>query len=245
MTVIIAQANNKGGVAKTKTTIHLARNFWRMGKIVTVIDSDGQANATDELLGTTYADRPRLNLATVLTGEIRLDSVLHGAPNTDEGLRIVPSDGVLDDVADDLVTKPLGVLRLKNAIDMASHLGDIVLIDCPPNVGLLTFSALIAADYVIIPTTPEPESLKGVDRVMSKIHEVDNALGRAPVALGTIATMVRDTVRHREGLKHLSCLGLPVLGSVPFRGGRNNQEQLDEIYAPIAAEVWRMVAGGS
>lgn len=238
MTHIIAIANNKGGTGKTKTTVQLATCYWRMGKAITVIDCDGQANATDELLLTNHSSRPSIGLADVLAGRTDLDKAI--APTFD-WLQVVPSSGDLDDVADDLVAKPLGVLRLKNALDAARRLGDIVLIDCPPNVGVLTFSALIAADYVVIPTTPEPESLRGVERVVGKIGEVRDALGRAPVALGTIATMVRDTVRHREGLERLASMRPAMIGQVPFRGGMDSKKQLEEVYAPLAAEILRLI----
>lgn len=78
------------------------------------------------------------------------------------------------------------------------------------------------------------------------VAEVNDALGRAPVVLGTIATMVRDTNEHRQGLAQLSNGDMPaLLGSVPQRGGIEAENQLANAYREIATMILRQIGGGA
>lgn len=235
--VTIAICNNKGGTGKTKTTEYLARTISaRLGDPSTVLDLDGQANLTDSLLGTKPGGRPSVTIADVLAQKAEISDATYWTSSAP--LWLIPSDGTLDDVADDLVTSPLGVLRLKTALEREKKRPNILLIDCPPNVGSLTFAALIAADYVIIPTVPQAWALNGVQRISEKINEVKQALGHGPSILGTVATMIRNTAEHMEGLRQLLADGMPLLlGTVPTRGGLTSHSELLTHYEPIAEVV--------
>ena len=155
-----------------------------------------------------------------------------------------PADGALDDTADDLITIPLGVLRLKNALEREQFRDEMLLIDCPPNLGSLTFSALIAADYVIIPTTPAAWSINGVRRVSEKIEDIRGALGAAPPILGAIATMVRPTAEHTAGVKALEAPDMPrLLGTIPVRGGIDAASDLLTSYMRVAGVLLELLGG--
>jgi chromosome partitioning protein len=242
--IVIAVACGKGGVGKTTTVKHLAAllagNF---GHRVTVLDMDGQSNLTDAILKTKPNNRPSPNLADVLEGKksLTLDDVLVEAWISGflNHLWIAPSDQAMDDVADDLVIKPLGTLRLKNAIERSSIDG-YVLIDCPPNLGSLTFSALIAADYVVIPTVAEQWSIDGVSRLREKLSEIQNALGWSPCLLGTIATRVDERTKlHRAGLAQLNESFMPtVLGVIPECKSVDADVVRQAAYAPVAQTIF-------
>lgn len=244
MNAVIAICNNKGGPGKTRSAQYLSLALAGLNIAVAVMDLDGQANLTDIILGTEKGQRPSPCMAEVLSQKATLGDAV--AWPIDPPVWVFPADDKLDDVADDLVTIPLGVLRLKTAIDRERERFQILLIDCPPNVGVLTYSALIAADYVVIPTMPAQWSINGVCRIRSKIAEVKDALGYGPRILGTIATQVRNTVEHSTGLTTLREPDLPpLLGQVPSRGGVDAAAELAAAYRPIAERIVAEIGGGS
>lgn len=237
--ITIAVANNKGGVGKTTTTYWLGRCLAELGHSVTLIDLDPQANLT-----AAAGDSHETGIVEVLRLQTSIQESLAYCilPRTARGdLAIVPSRADLADLADDLTVKQLGVLRLRSALERYAadvDQDEIVLIDCPPNVGALTYSALIAADYVLIPTQPAPWSFDGVGRIREKCDEVGEVLGHKPEILGVIATLVDGRVAgHHDGLTQMDCGELPLLGTVPRREGVDAMKQLHAAYAEIAAAI--------
>lgn len=163
----IAIANQKGGAGKTTTAVHLAVALRKLGHRVLVVDMDGQGNAST-YLGLQKGGR---GLLEVLTGtqtvaeavqktEFNVD-VLAGGPDL-EGLDIVLW----------MAKKEKGVFMLKNQLAAAGDQWDYVLIDCPPNLGVATTSALIAAQEVLIPVQTEGMAAEGVGRLCENIQEV-------------------------------------------------------------------------
>ena len=249
----IAIANNKGGVGKTMATLMVGMALASRGYRVALMDLDGQANLTDALVGSTRGQRPEPNVGHVLAqpqallGVVQnvttLLDVVVGVVALGASAWLLPSDENLDDVADDLVTRPLGVLRLRSALegtDDLEQLGlDFLLIDCPPNLSALTYSALIAADYVLIPTKPEEWAIKGVDRVLDKLQEIQAQLGRAPACLGVVATMVQERVEHQKNLTALRWMShrVTLLGQTPLRNGQDADEKLLAAYNEVTGVV--------
>lgn len=233
MVVKIAVANNKGGPAKTETVKRLGYAFASMGYQVTLLDLDGQANLSDAL----GADDASPTMSQVLDGKCELVDALRIIELTGgRRLCLVRADDELNDTADDLVSKPLGILRLKQAFERCpdAHLGQIVLMDCPPNLGTLTFSAFIAATHVLIPAMPLAHSIKGVGRVLAKLEEVKQGLGHQPTVLGTLATMVRKNIKHDEGIAMLTAMDLPLLGQIPLCDAQYADGVLNAAYGYIA-----------
>ena len=231
---VIACSNNKGGTGKTTSTRQLARAMRQhTGEPITIIDLDGQGNLTDATLRTTPAMRPHPNVGHLLQGKAKYQDCLHYAEA--DKLNIIPSDGNLDDVADDMALKPLEIMRLRTILDTAEP--GIIIIDCPPNLGVLTYSALIAADYLVIPAKAEMSSINGIDRVMSKVREIDLALHRSPHLLGTIITQVRDTTEHLANIEYIRSTHIEILGTIPVRGGQNADSELLSAYLPIAGAI--------
>lgn len=245
---IFVAANNKGGVGKSELTRRLLIAWARMGARVVGIDLDGQANLSDDLTsvnamanGGWYAKCAEHSITDVL--EMRCD--LAAALTTvylsnNHSFRIALADGELDNTADDMTTRPLAIMVLKNAIEQTGDLADILIIDCPPNLGPLTYSAFIAAGrdgQVIVPARPDEKSYKGVLRVGAKLREIRQLLGAAPSIRGIVAGQVRDTTSHRNGLLLLSQTGLPLLASIPLRDGVKADAELDAAYTALAIDL--------
>lgn len=243
--MIIAVVNNKGGVGKSELTRRLLIAWARMGLCVTGIDLDGQANLSDDIgqrlgEGVTLR-RANRSITDVLEMRCDLPDAITTVTMPDGSFQIAMADGELDNTADDMTTRPLAIMVLKNAIEQAAqYLGGIVIIDCPPNLGPLTYSALIAAGrdgQVIIPARPDEKSYKGVLRVGAKLAEIRQLLGAAPSIRGIVAGQVRDTIAHRNGLQLLAQTGLPILASIPLRDGAKADAELDAAYSALAVDL--------
>ncbi len=161
----IAIANQKGGAGKTTTAVHLAVALRKLGHRVLLIDIDGQGNATT-YLGLQKSGRALLDMlvgrrsleSAVETSEFGVD-VLAGGPDL-EGLDVVLY----------MEKKTTGVFMLKQQLATVDR-WDFVLIDCPPNLGMATSSALIAATEVLIPVQTEAMAAEGVGRLCENIEE--------------------------------------------------------------------------
>lgn len=237
----VAFVNYKGGVAKTESVYRSGIYYAKRRLKPLLIDIDPQANLTRRCKGFTVR-----NIGHVLGGAAPATANIAGvAQNIDLGemAYLVASDITLENVAVGLLQRNFNRLTaLSNALrDTGPALTGLTLIDTPPNAGILTLNALVAADYVVICAEPEEDAIAGAQIIRQIIGEVDGERGRAPKILGTIATKVDESlVRHQEGMKRLEADGMPpVLGIVPKRAGRDADAKLDEAYAPIAEYIWQ------
>ena len=145
---IIAVSNNKGGVAKTTSTVNLGACFAEMGLRTLIIDLDPQGNASSSL-GIDTRDLEN-TIYDVLIQEVPLEDAVE--PTAVKNLFIVPSNINLAGAEIELVSAFGRENRLRNAIAPVADQWDYVLIDCPPSVGLLTVNALTAATEIITPS---------------------------------------------------------------------------------------------
>ena len=162
----ISVINQKGGCGKTTIAINLAAAFGEMGKRVLLIDLDPQSHASiglniyaDEIVQTTYdlLMNPRAKITDV-------------ACKISDSLDIIPSSPVLSAIEQELSGKPARETRLISKLMAAKDLYEYIIIDSPPNVGLLTFNALIAAAEVIIPVDPSFFSLQGLRKLRETLE---------------------------------------------------------------------------
>jgi chromosome partitioning protein len=175
---VIAIVNQKGGCGKTTTTVNLAGCLAADGARVLVVDMDPQAHATLAL----GIDPERLdeNLYEVLADEDgagRLHQVcVEAAPR----VSVAPSGIVLSALEQKLAAEPIETRtsRLAAAVETLGDLFDYVLIDCPPNVGLLTFNALRAASEVIVPLETSFFAIHGVQKLLETIALLTERIGR-------------------------------------------------------------------
>lgn len=236
----IAVAGNKGGIGKTTSVYYLGQDFVDRGLSVLVIDADGQANLTAAYGITEEHLDARGDLSSLLEGTSKpLEPIFDAVGEPD---MIAADKRYLDDVADEMATpSKIGwMFRLQSAIRTIGAEYDIILIDCPPNLGVLTYTALIAADYVLVPSQAEAWSIDGLWRIVEKIDTMQADMGFSPQILGNIATQVRiDTNQHKDGLARLrnAPRRIPHLGHIPLRNGVDARQHLAAAYHVIADEI--------
>ena len=194
---VIAVANQKGGVAKTTTCVNLASEFalaQDTPRKVLVIDIDAQASATSSVLGNT--DRSK-TMYDVMSGQTPIEEIIEHSDAF--GFDIAPGDillsGVELQVAQVMGREKILAKKLKNL----SY--DVVFIDTPPSLGLLTVNALTAADTVLVTICPEYFSLRGIALLEKTVDTVREQLD-SPVRIGgVVITRYRDHVVTREAEK--------------------------------------------
>jgi len=193
----IAIVNQKGGCGKTITAINISAFLAKQQRKVLLIDMDPQGHAT---LGLQTEPAPPVEtISEVLLRESnRVSPGLHDVRRTIfPGLDLVPSDIVLSGVPDKLSAIPGREYRLAKALEAVHDRYHYVIVDCPPNVGLLTFNALLACSETIIPLDPSFFSLHGIGKLMETLDVLMRRAGHdiEPRALITLYTGRADFVR--------------------------------------------------
>jgi chromosome partitioning protein len=184
MSLVFAVVNQKGGVGKTTTAVSLGAALAGRGQRTLLIDADPQANATTAL-GQRQSDAGGLYEA--LVDERSLESAVVGTGVI--GLWLVPTTPNLAGAEVELVSVMAREFRMKRIIDPLRDRFDIILIDCPPSLGLLTVNALAASDEVIIPVQCEYLALEGLGHLSHTIRLVQANLNPRLRIRGIVLTM--------------------------------------------------------
>ena len=210
--VVYAVANQKGGVAKTATTVSLGAALAERGQAVLVVDLDAQASLTFSLGYDSDALDPTMH--DVLLGRAPLAKTVLAHEEMD----LAPANIDLAGAEVVLLTRTGREYVLRAELDTLRDTYDTILIDCPPSLGVLTLNALTAADQVVIPLQCETLSHRGVSQLLETIADVARLTNRDLAVAGLVATMFDGRTRHsREILADVRTrYGLPVVG-VPVR----------------------------
>ncbi len=183
MAYIVAVTNQKGGVGKTTTAVNIAAQLATSKRRVVLVDLDPQGNATsslgiakDELTNTLYE---------ALLGKASVKEII--LPTRIKNMFVLPANAALAQAEVDLVNVAKRETRLANLL--ATINADVIIIDCPPALSLLTVNALAAADGVLIPVQAEYFALEGLSQLLQTIQLVRQGLNQQLKIFGVVLTM--------------------------------------------------------
>lgn len=209
--MIVAIANQKGGVAKTTSVICLGGLLQEHHPCL-VVDLDPQANLTIGL--GVEIEEEQIGTYDVM---IEQAEVLEAAVSTECGLSLLPTDITLAKGETEILTKVGNFLILKERLEPALAQFPHILIDCPPSLGLLTVNALSAADVVLVPVQCQFFALKGLAALLETIGSIQRRLNPNLRILGILPTMAENTIMTRDVLASLKkrFKDIPVFDPVP------------------------------
>jgi chromosome partitioning protein len=209
---VYAIANQKGGVAKTTSTISLAAALTERGLAVLAVDLDPQACLTFSLGYDPDELQPTLH--DVVAGRVALVKTVL----THTEMDVVPASIDLAGAEVVLLTRTGREYVLRAELDGLRDTYDAILLDCPPSLGVLTLNGLTAADRVVVPLQCETLSHRGVAQLLETIGDVQKLTNRGLQVAGLLATMFDGRTRHaRAVLADVTRrYGLPIVG-VPVR----------------------------
>ena len=218
VTRVLAVANQKGGVAKTTTVASLGAALVEEGRRVLLVDLDPQGCLTFSL--GQDPDKLPVSIHEVLLGDVEPDAAL---VDTSEGMTLMPANIDLAGAEAMLLMRAGREYALKRALAKISGEFDVVIVDCPPSLGVLTLNGLTAADEVIVPLQCEMLAHRGVGqflRTITDVQQITNAdlklLGALPTLYDSRTTHSRDVLLDVADRYDMPVLAPPIPRTVRF-----------------------------
>lgn len=182
---IIAIFNQKGGVGKTTTSINLAAGVGKLGKSVLLVDLDPQGNTTSGL--GVERDKIEYQIYDVLANDIDVEKAI--CDSSAENVSLLPSNSQLAGLEIELAREGDWEELLKDKLEQVKNNYDYIFIDCPPSLGILSVTGLIASNSVIIPIQCEYYALEGVSQLFTTIELVKKSYNPGIEIEGVVLSM--------------------------------------------------------
>ena len=248
---IIAVVNQKGGVGKTTTAVNLTAALTEQGKKVLLCDFDPQANATSGL----GINKRKLkhSVYDVLINECSPQEAVVSTKYGD----VLPATADLAGAAVELLSVPEPNKQLKNALQQLQNNYDLILIDCPPSLEMLTINGLAAADGILVPVQCEYYALEGLTDLMNTLRIVKKGINPALEIFGVALTMfdgrtnfstqvAQEVRRHFPGKVYASVIPRNVrLAEAPSHGlpviAYDKHSRGAEAYRQMAQEIIKKI----
>lgn len=195
---VVSVINQKGGVAKTTTSLNVASSWAKMGKKILLIDLDPQSSATKAIFGDQEFEK---TIFDVVMGACQIEETIVRSDRFD--IDVIPAEILLSGIDVQLAAHFGRETLLRRKMEPIVRKYDSIVFDCSPSLGLMTVNALMASKDIIIPICPEYFSLKGIELILDTLQNIRTGLGYKVGVRGVVITRFKDRRIAREVIKQV------------------------------------------